>query len=102
MHHTLLVAGFTVAFFISWMAFLSVVSAKGAATFFETLSVQEALEVEFNRPANKCFLNGERVSRDEWEEYQVEVFDSAYMMKIPGAKERLARMKAAGGGEGGE
>ena len=97
---TVLVA--TVFHYISWAAFLYSVSEEGAKTFFSTLSVQESLSVLFNRPAEKCFLDERKVSVQEWKEYIVEGFDSAYVNEIPGAKEWLARTRGGEGeGEGG-
>ena len=83
----------TVFHYISWAAFLYSVSEEGAKTFFSTLSVQESLSVLFNRPAEKCFLDGKKVSVEEWKEHIVERFDSAYVNEIPGAKEWLARTR---------
>ena len=83
----------TVFYYISWASLLYSVSEEGAQTFLSTLSVQESLTGEFNRAAEKCFLDERKVSVQEWKEYIVEGFDSAYVNEIPGAKEWLARTR---------
>ena len=84
------------AYFLSWMVFLNLTSEQGAKTLFATLSVQEILETTFNQPEEDCYLHFARVSRDEWREHLVGKYDSAFMMKIPGARERLARLRGSG------
>ena len=86
----------TVVHWISWAAFLDSISEEGAKTFFSTLSVQESLTEEFNRPADSCFLDGTKVSREQWKDHIVAKFDSAYVNKIPGGKEWLARKRNGG------
>ena len=62
-------------------------------TFFDNTSVEETLKQYYNTPANECFLQGERVSRDTYQRHIVLRYDPAFTMKIPLARARLARMK---------
>ena len=88
------VGGLTFACFISWAIFLgAAVTKEGARTFSESLPLQDALHAEFNRVGEKCFINGNRVPRKEYEEDIANKYDSAYMMKIAGAEEALERRR---------
>ena len=88
------VGGLTFACFISWAIFLgAAVTKEGARTFFESLTVQDALHAEFNKVGDQCFIRGDRAPREEYEEVIANRYDSAYMMKIAGAEGALERRR---------